>query len=116
MQHPYNFIPGQGLQEQLQSYQQIQQQNGDPSPLAISEYGFPIGNSTGDVDEETQAEYLTQTFQIARKIDLLYVMWFNYLDGDSLTYGVRKADYSWKLSALAYCNITGTPDCPVGSA
>lgn len=51
----------------------------------------------------------------AKSLGLAFFVWFNYLDGqnNSINFGLRRSDMSWKPGGGAYCQATATPSCPV---
>jgi hypothetical protein len=114
--HPYAYRPTDGsLEAQINSFKGILGSFGDPAQVALTEYGW-YTDGNGDpyfkADEGTQAAYLKETFALARNMNLGFVTWFNYLDGGGLTFGMRRADGSWKLAGRAFCEAASAPSCP----
>lgn len=114
--HPYAYRPTDGsLQTQINAFKGIMSSFGDASQVALTEYGWSTG-ANGDpyskADEGAQAAYLKATFSLAKKANIGFVTWFNYLDGAGLTFGMRREDMTWKPSAKAFCEAAGATSCP----
>lgn len=115
--HPYGSRPDNGeLTREIDRFQSILNSYGDPATIALTEYGWRSrGSSDISVGQQTQAKYLRQTFEVAERKGLEFVVWFNYLDADhgGLSFGIRHHNMDWKASAGALCQVTGTQQCPV---
>jgi hypothetical protein len=114
--HPYAFAPSDGsLAARIDEMKAIMASFGDPAQAAITEYGWSTGPEDDPghkADEPTQAVFLAQTFAIAKQKGLAFVDWFNYLDGPGITYGLRRADMSYKPAGRAFCEAAGAKSCP----
>jgi hypothetical protein len=124
--HPYGQSPlndgslGSELGNQLDKMADALAGRSDPSPIAITEYGWAtedIGDDHYEATEAGQAAMLPAAFEVARQRGVAFFTWFNYLDGivegQLLSFGIRKMDLEWKPAAKAYCQATGTTSCPV---
>jgi len=132
--HPYNYVPVEGASASLSAELEHWNLRVD-SPVAITEYGWS-GTRYGAIDpatsqpracpfwasEATTANYVSQTFQIARSKGLPFVVWFNYLsapgDGDcGVDFGLRDGStgHAWRPSAKAFCDAAGASSCPVAA-
>jgi hypothetical protein len=113
--HPYGQRPGDGsLAAQLTSFRNAQNGRGDPSPIAITEYGWSTqgGDPNYLTDEAGQAAMLPAAFEVARQHGVAFFTWFNYLDASGLSMGLRRSNMSWKPAAKAFCQATGAAACP----
>jgi hypothetical protein len=114
--HPYAYRPTDGsLEAQINVFKGILGSFGDPAQVALTEYGWSTGSNADPffkADEGTQAAYLKATFDLAKKTNLGFVTWFNYLDGGGLGFGMRREDGSWKPSGRAFCEAASAPICP----
>lgn len=113
--HPYGYDPISGkLQAQVTSFRAVLTGASDASAIVLSEYGWhtsPAEDPNMRATEADQAAYLKATF-LAMKPAVSLVMWFNYLAAPGLSYGIRRADLSWKPAAHAYCDAAGATACP----
>lgn len=114
--HPYAYDPSSGrLQAQLASFRATMSAAGDGAKLALTEYGWGTSASTDKylyASESDQAKYVGGTFAAARQAGVDFVMWFNYLSGGGLDFGLRRADMTWKPAGRAYCAAAGASACP----
>lgn len=116
--HPYAYAPPDPLTVQIESFAAVLAAHDDPKPLAITEYGWNTvegGDPYLTTDEATQADYVLAAHTAAKSLGLAFFVWFNYLDGpnNSINFGIRRFDLSWKPGAAAYCQATATASCPV---
>ena len=117
--HPYGVVPENGdLARELAEFRAILDEADDPSSLALTEIGWhtdPAGDEHTLTSDADQAYRLHETLARARAAGVAFVVWFNYLDSKEhhLHYGVRRDDGSWKDSAVALCDFSGTDRCPV---
>lgn len=112
--HPWAF-GAPGAAARVTEFQSIVSSFGDPAQTALTEYGWSTGPEPDPyhkADETTQAAIVKATYALAKQKNLAFVDWFNYLDGPGITYGLRRADLSWKPSARAYCEAAGAKSCP----
>ena len=115
--HPYGYAPPGPLTAQIEAFAAVLGAHADPAPLAITEYGWNTvgGDPNLTTDEATQADHVLAAHSAAKSLGLAFLVWFNYLDGpdDSINFGLRRFDMSWKPGGAAYCQATATASCPV---
>ena len=117
--HPYNSDPtSSDFTHQIDSFKSILSTYGDPSKLAISEYGWRTGAgpmTESWVSESVQASFVRSAFGVAKSKGLAFLLWFNFQDGSGgMKFGVRRETGSYKPSARAFCEASGAlASCPV---
>lgn len=142
--HPYAYRPGDGsLAAQLASMKAVLAAKSDPSPLAMTEYGWNTNSAASDKyilacpypgfpsappaagcagqEDGLQAQYLKGSYQVARDAGVAFYVWFNYLDAlnePGLNFGLRRVDAEGKAagfrpSAKAYCEAASAVACPL---
>jgi hypothetical protein len=113
--HPYNWEADQpAMVEVLDDFENVLDSRGDPSALAITEYGIDAGSTA---TAQRQADLVALTYELARQRQYEFVVWFNYRDDDNakLYMGIRRPNGSWKPAADVFCQITSQSTCTTGN-